>query len=197
MQVFLLSPALLGGVRGRLVRRREAGFDLAARLRERGAPVGEVFEFVSGLYFRGKLAYTAAFADPPAGLPGALVVAAGRGLLAPEAVVTIADLEEMATVPVDADEPRYREPLERDARKLAAETGCRVVLLGSLASAKYVEPLAEIFGERLCFPAEFVGRGDLSRGGLMLRAARAGRELEYIPALGAKRHGKRPPRLGR
>jgi hypothetical protein len=69
------------------------------------------------------------------------------------------------------------------------------VLLGSIASEKYVAVLGSIFGDRLLFPSDFVGRGDMSRGGLLLRAARDGAELAYEPVLGAQRRGKRPPRL--
>ena len=65
----------------------------------------------------------------------------------------------------------------------------------SIATSKYVEPLTDIFGSRLLFPSEFVGRGDMSRGGLMLRCAREGIELAYIPADSAVRRGKRPPKL--
>ena len=70
-----------------------------------------------------------------------------------------------------------------------------MVLLGSIASGKYVEVLQGIFGERLMFPADFVGRGDMSRGGLMLRSASSLNELRYIPLAGAVRRGPRPPRL--
>ena len=69
------------------------------------------------------------------------------------------------------------------------------MLLGSIASGKYVEVLLPIFGERLLFPPSFIGRGDMSRGGLMLRCAASGEELDYIPVAGAIRQGKRPPRL--
>jgi len=69
------------------------------------------------------------------------------------------------------------------------------VLLGSIASPKYVDVLTDIFGARLQFPSAFVGRGDMSRGGLLLRHASDGAELEYEPVLGARRHGARPPRL--
>jgi hypothetical protein len=47
----------------------------------------------------------------------------------------------------------------------------------------------------LLFPPSFIGRGDMSRGGLMLRCAASGEELDYIPVAGAIRQGKRPPRL--
>ena len=70
-----------------------------------------------------------------------------------------------------------------------------VTLLGSIASDKYVTALLEVFGERLTFPKVFVGRGDMSRGGLLLRSARYDVELEYVPVMGAVRHGPRPPRL--
>ena len=196
-RVFLLSPAHLGGRRAQIVLNEQAGFDLALGLRSTGATVGDVFQFISGLYFRGKLAYSRAFAAPPAGGPASVVITSGFGLMSPETVVTIEQLRAHASVPVDASDPRYREPLERDARLLLAKVGpdCDIVLLGSVASDKYVQPLIEIFGPRLLFPAEFVGRGDMSRGGLMLRCVRSGSELEYVPVLGAKLRGKRPPKL--
>jgi hypothetical protein len=98
---------------------------------------------------------------------------------------------------IDAANPEYRRPLERSARALLAEVGpdCDVVLLGSVASAKYVDVLLGIFGERLRFPIDFVGRGDMSRGGLLLRRAREGVELDYAPIAGAVLHGARPPKL--
>ena len=196
-RVFLLSPANPGGERARLLFRPEARFDLAVRLRGEGAPLGEAFAFISGLYFRGKLAYAAAFADPPEGVPGALVVASGRGLVPPETVVTIEGLLEIASVPIDAGDARYRGPLEEACRHLdeAAGPDCEFVLLGSVATVKYLEPMFGVFGHRLLFPEEFIGRGDMSRGALLLRAARAGAELTYAPAGNVTRHGKRPPRL--
>jgi hypothetical protein len=196
-RIFLLSPAFCGGKRARMVMRDAASFPLAARLREGGAPVGEVFAFLSGLYFRGKLAYARAFAAPPEGAPAALVITPTRGLVDPATPVTVGDLREFAEGAVAAADPRYRAPLERDARALAAATpaGCAAVLLGSVASGKYVDVLEAIWGERLLFPVDFVGRGDMSRGGLMLRAADAGAELPYAPVAGAVRRGPRPPRL--
>ena len=65
-QLFLLSPANCGGKRARIVMSEKASFELALRLRStEGAPIGDVFAFLSGLYFRGKLAYARAFARPP------------------------------------------------------------------------------------------------------------------------------------
>jgi len=196
-RIFLLSPAYAGGERARMLLNERAQFELAVRLRQSGAPLGEVFAFMSGLYFRGKLAYARAFGAPPPGLGGSYVITAGRGLVPSEKQVTAQDLREIAAVPIDAADQRYREPLERDARALAqlAPPPCEIVLLGSVATAKYLDPLAGILGERLLFPAEFVGRGDMSRGGLMLRCASAGAELTYVPAMNAARHGPRPPKL--
>src|SRR4051794_33859762 len=196
-RIFLLSPAFAGGKRGELVLRDAASFPLAKRLREpAGAPLGDVFSFLSGLYFRGKSAYVRRFSAPPPGLPGALVITPTRGLVTPESRIGVEELREFAGGDVALANPGYRGPLEKHARALAeACPDVPMVLLGSVASGKYVDVLAGIFGERLVFPADFVGRGDMSRGGLMLRAAESGEELEYLPVLGARRHGARPPRL--
>jgi hypothetical protein len=196
-RIFLLSPAYAGGKRGELVLRDAASFPLAKKLREPGgAQLGDVFSFLSGLYFRGKMAYVRRFAAPPPGLPGALVITPTRGLVTPESTVTLELLREFAAGAVELHNPGYRNPLETHARALAeACPDAPMVLLGSIASGKYVDVLTQIFGERLVFPSAFVGRGDMSRGGLMLRAAESGEELEYLPVLGARRHGARPPKL--
>ncbi len=199
-RIFLLSPAHAGGVRAQLLLREQAAFPLAERLRsDEGVQLGEAFQFTSGLYFRGKWRYARTFAAPPARVPGVLVIAPSWGLARPERPVRRDDLVALARVPVDLADERYRAPLERDAAALAAALGERdeVVLLGSIATAKYVDLLLAVFGERLLFPTAFVGRGDLSRGGLLLRAARAGAELDYLPVQGARRRGARPPRLPR
>ena len=180
-----------------------AQFDLAVRLRESdGAAIGEVFAFVSGLYFKGKLAYALTFARPPEpGAPltgsGALVITPTAGLRPAETRVSGDALRTFAGVDIAANDPRYRKPLLASARSLDEEIGpdCEVVLLGSIASTKYVDVLRDVFGRRLLFPIAFVGRGDMSRGGLLLRCVRSGEELEYVPVDGAVRHGPRPPRL--
>ena len=172
--------------------------DLARRLRSsEGASLGELFTFVSSLYFRGKLAYARAFAEPPAGVSGSLVITPGLGLRPPEERVNLEDLRRISQVPIDAGDERYREPLERDARELASKAGPApaVVLLGSVATSKYADVLLPVFGARLRFPSAFVGRGDMSRGGLMLRSAEERKELEYAILRDAIRHGPRPPRL--
>ncbi len=182
-----------------MVLNERAQFELAARLRRGTASIGDLFSFVSGLYFRGKIAYANAFADPPSKLPAALVITPNRGLLPPDTPIALDEFRAMAQVPIDLAESRYREPLVRDAATLAGLAGraCAFVLLGSIATPKYVEPFLKAFGDRLLFPKDFAGRGDMSRGGLMLRCARAGLELEYVPVAGGTRHGPRPPKLPR
>jgi hypothetical protein len=197
-RIFILSPASTGGERARILMRDEARFDLALRLRSpSGAPLGEVFSFLSGLYFRGKLTYATAFARPPAGLPaGAFVVTPCQGLVPPDQLVDLAGLRRFASVPIATTEPRYRTPLLRDLTWLAGVAPeADIVLLGSIATDKYVEPLQAVFGERVLLPADFAGRGDMSRGGLLLRCVEEGRELTYVPVAGAVRHGPRPQRL--
>ena len=186
-----------------MVLSERAQFDLALRLRsDDGAAIGEVFAFVSGLYFKGKLVYALTFARPPEpGAPltgsGALVITPTAGLRPAETRVTGDALRNFAGVDIAANDPRYRQPLITSAKALNEEIGpdCEVVLLGSIASAKYVDVLREVFDRRLLFPTAFVGRGDMSRGGLLLRCVRSGEELEYAPVDGAVRHGPRPPRL--
>lgn len=197
-RVFLLSPAHCGGERARLVLSERAAFDLARRVRAgAGAPLGEVFSFLSGLYFRGKLSYARAFARPPDGETGVLVITPSDGLRPADDPVNLEGLRRFASVDIEGDDPRYRRPLDRDARHLARRIGAagEVVLLGSIATGKYIDPLLTVLGDRLRFPADFVGRGDMSRGGLLLRCARAGRELTYVGVRDTVRRGPRPPRL--
>jgi hypothetical protein len=158
--------------------------------------LGEAFSFMSGLYFRGKLTYASAFGRGCAA--ATLVITPTRGLQQPDMLVTDALIREFASVDVDADDPRYRGPLERDVSALASRlpSDARVVLLGSVASGKYVDVLTGILGARLCYPPSFIGRGDMSRGGLLLRSAAAVTELEYVVLdPGAQRRGPRPPKL--
>lgn len=181
-----------------MILNERAEFDLAKKMRcKRGATIAEAFTFLSGLYFRGKIAYANAFARPLDGTPGVLVITPTRGLVNATARITLGDLHEFATVDINEADPRYREPLHRHARQLAKQLSARsdVILLGSVATGKYVDVLLEHFQERLRFPADFVGRGDMSRGGLMLRCAAEGQELEYVSVAGAVLNGKRPPKL--
>ena len=197
-RIFLLSPANVGGKRARMLLNPEAGFELAQRLRTgAGVSLGEAFTFMSGLYFRGKLAYARAFADAPDGQAGVLIITSNRGFVSADALVTAEELRSYSNVPIDASDERYHQPLIRDALALAnsCSNNSSIVLLGSIASGKYVDHLLPIFGNRLHFPHEFVGRGDMSRGGLLLRSAAANRPLTHIPVAGASRRGSRPPRL--
>ena len=198
-RVFLLSPANCSGRRAKQVLSPRSSFDLAERLRSReGAPLGDVFGFVSGLYFRGKLTYARRFAAPPdPDCPGVHIITPNSGLRTPDTPITQIALEGYAGADVHPDNAAYRRPLEQSARTLDRDVGsdCEVILLGSIASPKYVSILLEIFGGRLRFPVAFVGRGDMSRGGLLLRSAADGTELEYAPIGGAILHGARPPKL--
>jgi hypothetical protein len=197
-RIFLLSPAYAGGERARMILSDRAKFELARRLRDkRGAPIAEVFTFLSGLYFRGKIAYATAFARPAPGIPGLFVITPTRGLVDARTRIRLDDLREFATVDIHNDDPRYRAPIERDARVLANKLPPRseIILLGSIATGKYVNVLLASFRARLRFPVDFVGRGDMSRGGLMLRCAADRRELPYVAVAGAIVNGKRPPKL--
>ncbi|MGH9884425.1 MAG: hypothetical protein ACREBE_02785 [bacterium] len=195
--VFLLSPARCDGRRAKMLLNPSATFELARRTHAAGAPVGEIFSFLSGLYFRGKLAYAHAFGRRAERAPSAFVITTDRGLLIADTVVTRSDLLAFAKVDIALAGDQYVTPLARDVERLATETSneTQFVLLGSIATGKYADTLTRILGERLRFPAEFVGRGDMSRGGLLLRCVAEQRELEYIPVIGAVRHGKRPAKL--
>jgi hypothetical protein len=178
--------------------RADAQFDLAIRLREGTATIGDVYAFVSGLYFRGKMAYISAFAAPPARVPPAVIIVPGIGLVPPDACLTLDQLRAISKIDIHESNHAYRAPLLRDAKLIATRAGaCSFVLLGSIATEKYTQPLLSVFGDRLVFPETFVGRGDMSRGGLMLRCAQSGDELGYVPAKDAVRTGARPPKLER
>jgi hypothetical protein len=191
--VFLLSPARCSGDRARMLASSTKSA-MARQLRTEGAAIGEVFSWLSALYFRGKLAYARAFDRR-----GVFVMAPGLGLVEPDTKIVSEQLSRMGEVDIESES--FVRPLLRDAaaleRRLDRQHGkqSRAVLLGSIATGKYVDTLLSVFGERLVFPEMFVGRGDMSRGGLLLRAARSGDELAYIPIAGAVRHGRRPPKL--
>ncbi|PYP87851.1 MAG: hypothetical protein DMF61_09355 [Blastocatellia bacterium AA13] len=176
-----------------------AGFPLARSLRSGCASLGSVFTFMSGLYFRGKLTYAKTFANPPEGAPDVLIITPCSGLLLPEHVIGLEQLKEYATVDIHESNLRYRAPIERDARQIAdlIPPESEVIMLGSIATPKYLDILLKAFGTRLRFPVDFVGRGDMSRGGLLLRSADSMSELEYIEVSGSVRRGHRPPKLPR
>jgi hypothetical protein len=197
-RVFILSPANSSGERAKLIYNARARFDLARRLQKgQSAPLGEIFSFLSGLYFRGKFTYSLFFGRPPRDLHPAYVVTSNRGLMPATEPISLEQLRAFAEVPIDPAESRYRRPLASTASRLSAAAGseCEFVLLGSIGTKKYVELLVEHFDHRLQFPSSFVGRGDMSRGGLLLRSVAEARELEYVPVAGSIRHGKRPSKL--
>lgn len=175
--VFLLSPANLSGKRGALLFGAAGKSELRRQLQSpHGAPLGEVFSFVSSLYFRGKAAYANAFGT-------ARVMTAGGGLCGLDTPVTQERLEGWQRVQVSDRNPHFTAPLVRHASELldASDQHTRFILLGSIASNKYVAPLLEVFGPRLLYPSSFAGLGDMSRGSLLLRAVRDGIELDYTP----------------
>lgn len=181
-QVFLLSPADCSGKRAGFLLRTDARSALAQRLRADGATIGELFTFMSQLYFRGKLAYATAFANPPANSPGVHVIVPGLGLSEPGTIIDLKGLRAVSRVPVDPENQHYLVPLQRDATRLAGQLAPNdaAILLGSLATPKYLRPLKAILGSRLRFPQEFIGRGDMSRGSLMLKCVASARELTYV-----------------
>jgi hypothetical protein len=197
-QVFLLSPASLTGERARQLTSPDARFDTARRYRSpEGVPIEEAFAFLSSLYFRGKIAYARHFARPPAELPGdgVLVITPGFGLVPVGWPLTLDRMEALRRTSIDLRDPAYAVPLQEHARALrdAMPDGTRVVLLGSIATGKYVDLLLPVFGDRLMVPGCFVGIGDMSRGSILLRAVREDRELEYS-TLDVPRHRPRGPR---
>jgi hypothetical protein len=195
-RIFLLSPANVAGARAGLLLNPRAAFALAQKFRREGLPLAEIFTFASGLYFRGKITYAQRFARAAAG-ELVRVITTNSGLVEPSLILRPAGLKRFGKVDIHADDPRYSRPLRRHAKELARQLAAdgTAILLGSIATPKYRDILLEAFGDRLVFPADFVGRGDMSRGGLLLRAARLGKELPYIAVKGAVLAGKRAPRI--
>ncbi len=151
---------------------------------------------MSSLYFRGKARYAGAFGRAASGVKTAYVMTAGGGLLPLEERVTLSRLRGWASIAVHEDNPHFAAPLVRSAAILrhAHDAHTRFVLLGSVASQKYTSPLLEVFGAGLLYPTDFEGRGDMSRGALLLAAVRQARELEYTPVSGRAERSVTPPR---
>ena len=188
---FLLSPANLSGKRGRILLSPSADFELARALRSpRGATLSDTFCFVSGLYFRGKASYARRFGSAPSG-QSVLVMTPGGGLCALDEMLTKPRLEAWQRVGVSEGNLHFTAPLQRHASELldASDPSARFVLLGSVATKKYVVPLLEVFGERLLYPRRFAGLGDMARGSLLLRAVAEGQELDYEPVTAVVRAG--------
>jgi hypothetical protein len=186
-KIFLLSPANLSGLRAKQLASPRAGFDAAVRFRSaEGVALADAFAFMSALYFRGKIAYARHFADPPEGV---FVITSGFGLVPPDWPLNEERMKRMQKIDIDASARSYAKPLREHANQLASMLGpdAQVILLGSVATGKYVDVLKPILGPWLRFPRVFAGLGDMARGGLMLRAVRADKELEYA-TLDAPRH---------
>jgi hypothetical protein len=189
--VFLLSPAYCGGRRAAILLNAKSQAVTAIEFRSGRMSLGRAFAFMSGLYFRGKLSYAERFGE-------ALVITPTRGLQPASLPFNVNLLREFAVGDVSLDNPEYRLALERDVKALSRRIGAdsQVVLLGSVASGKYVDVLLPVLGDRLRYPISFIGRGDMSRGGLLLRSAASGEELEYQAlTAGVRPRGPRPPKL--
>lgn len=181
-RIFLLSPANASGIKGQHLLNSTGQCDLAVRLRNSGVPLGEIYRFISSLYFRGKLAYAEKFQNPPRGIAGVQIIT-GAGLMLPETVVTLADLKRISSTSIDAKNTDYRLPLDSDLLRLRQTVGrdTAVILLGSVATLKYITPCQEVFGSQLLFPKDFLGLGDMSRGSMLLQCCVRGSELSYQP----------------
>src|SRR4029077_8218457 len=101
-----------------------------------GAPLGDLFAYMSGLYFRGKLAYArrvARPAEPDNPVVGSAIhiITANAGLRSPDTLVTRAAVQAFGKGDIDAGNAQYRRPLEASARALLAEVGtdCEGILL--------------------------------------------------------------------
>lgn len=194
-RIFLLSPAQAGGVRARLLLNPNAPFALARQFQNDGLTLAQVFTFSSGLYFRGKITYATRFAENET-KDLIRVITSNAGLLDPNTIIGPLELIKFGTTEIDAADPKYYQPLRKDAKSIIRqlEPNSPAILLGSIATPKYRDVLLDVFGSRLLFPSDFVGRGDMSRGALLLRAAKAGQELNYESVSGAVLTGKRARR---
>jgi hypothetical protein len=191
-KVFVISPATAHGPRALSLRRPDSHSTLARQLKEEGVPLGDVFTFLSGLYFRGKLEYARAFAHPPGDEGGGVyIITMTDGLVSPDARISVQDLERYALCPEGT--AAAMSTLEATARAVLKHIGSEgdVILLGSVGTGKYTNLLAPIFGERLLFPRDVLHIGQLARGALFLNRARERRELEYIPVAEIIRAGRR------
>ncbi|HEY3570014.1 MAG TPA: hypothetical protein VGP73_18920 [Thermoanaerobaculia bacterium] len=197
-RIFLLSPATTDGLRAQQLTSPRAGFGAAQRYRgPEGVTIEEAFTFMSSLYFRGKITYARHFADPPPGLTlgtpddGILVIAPGFGLVPPSWRITPEEMKKLRRTPVDLKSRAYCAPMKKHVEQLRdLAPDAWVVLLGSVATGKYVDLLLPTFGDRLLFPRDFAGAGDMKRGGMLLRAAREDRELTYVTLAAPRRRAR-------
>jgi hypothetical protein len=197
-RIFLLSPASTEGLRAAQLTSPRARFGAAERYRSpEGVTVAEAFTFMSSLYFRGKIAYARHFAAPPPELAvggpedGILVIAPGFGLVPPGWRITAEEMKKLRRTPVDLKSRAYSQPMKEHVTQLRdLAPSAWVVLLGSVATGKYVDLLLPTLGDRLLFPRDFAGAGDMKRGGMMLRAVREDRELAYVTLAAPRRRAR-------
>jgi hypothetical protein len=197
-RIFLLSPASTEGLRAAQLTSPRARFGAAERYRSpEGVTVAEAFTFMSSLYFRGKIAYARHFAAPPPELAvggpedGILVIAPGFGLVPPSWRITAEEMKKLRRTPVDLKSRAYSRPMKEHVTQLRdLAPSAWVVLLGSVATGKYVDLLLPTLGDRLLFPRDFAGAGDMKRGGMMLRAVREDRELAYVTLAAPRRRAR-------
>jgi hypothetical protein len=196
-KLFLLSPAKITGERAKWLLNPRATFAIAQQLHREGLSLADAFTFASGLYFRGKITYARQFSLSK-NKDLIRIITTNRGLVDPLLLVRPQDLKAFGEVDIHESNTSYHEPLRRDAEALGKQLSADgiAILLGSIATAKYRDVLLHGFGNRLVFPKDFIGRGDMSRGALLLRAAKAGTELSYTPVQGAIFRGKRAPKVG-
>ena len=129
------------------------------------------------------------------------IITPTRGLVPAETLIGLRELSEFASVPVHPKEPRFTDPLRQSIQAMSTFEMPEVILLGSVATGKYTDTLLPLLGDRLLFPADFAGRGDMSRGALLLRSVAADQELHYVPVTAACLQGrtssrKSPERFG-
>jgi hypothetical protein len=190
--IFLISPANMSGLRGTRLLRETGEGDVHTRLKGEGVELGEVFAYVSSLYFRGKLAYGDAFGNAPSGSSGAYIITPSAGLMFPKTKVRLEELRAICSTEVNANNEQFCRPLENDIRRLREKcNGSRFVLLGSIATPKYVEPLMRVLEGDLFYPSAFVGLGNMSRGALLLQCVRTQVELDYVRPESTAKHSKR------
>ena len=144
------------------------------------------------------MTYAERFGRPPPGLSGGLVISPVEGLRFLHEPVTLERLRGWADVPIDAANPRFTRPLVRARRRSRA--GPRRAAPASCCWAAWPptntsSPCPRSSATTCCSRRTSSAAGDMSRGALLLRAARAGQELAYAPVEGARRHGPRAPRL--
>lgn len=197
-RIFLLSPASTVGLRAQQLTSPRARFGAAERYRSpEGVTLGEAFTFMSSLYFRGKIGYARHFAAPPPEMALGtaddciLVIAPGFGLVPPSWRITPEKMKKLRRTPVDLKSRAYCAPMKKHVEQLRdLAPAAWVVLLGSVATGKYVDLLLPALGDRLLFPRDFAGAGDMKRGGMMLRAVREDRELTYVTLAAPRRRAR-------